>query len=109
MEAAAEAVDGEGAGARDLLRHPVRFGGPRRPADPGAGGRADAAGGRRGDRGRFHEATTSDELRDVYEDIGTSVGYRTERQDVSARFIGLGLVLAMGAAAGSLRWFSRLP
>ena len=66
-------------------------------------------GGRRGDRRRFHEASTSDELRAVYDDIGSSVGYRTERQDVSARFIGLGLLFAMGAAAGSMRWFSRLP
>ncbi|MFX0593567.1 VWA domain-containing protein [Melissospora conviva] len=60
-------------------------------------------------KGGYHEATSSDELKDVYEDIGTSVGYRTERQDISARFIGLGLLLAMGAAFGSLRWFSRLP
>ena len=59
--------------------------------------------------GMFHEAGTTDELRAVYDDIGSSVGYRTERQDVSARFIGLGLVFAMGAAAGSMRWFSRLP
>ncbi|MGK5672107.1 VWA domain-containing protein [Micromonospora sp. URMC 106] len=59
--------------------------------------------------GGFHEASTSDELRAVYDDIGTSVGYRTERQDVSARFIGLGLVFALGSAAGSMRWFSRLP
>ncbi|RKN49389.1 VWA domain-containing protein [Micromonospora endolithica] len=59
--------------------------------------------------GLFHEASTSDELREVYEDIGSSVGYRIERQDVSARFIGLGLVFAMGAAFGSMRWFSRLP
>ncbi|WBB82001.1 VWA domain-containing protein [Micromonospora sp. WMMD882] len=59
--------------------------------------------------GGFHEATSSEELRAVYEDIGTSVGYRNVRQDVSARFIGLGLVFALGAAAGSLRWFSRLP
>ncbi|MBY8870862.1 VWA domain-containing protein [Micromonospora sp. PLK6-60] len=59
--------------------------------------------------GGFHEATTRQELRAVYDDIGSSVGYRTERQDVSARFIGLGLVFAMGAAAGSMRWFSRLP
>lgn len=59
--------------------------------------------------GGFHEAGTTEELRAVYDDIGTSVGYRTERQDISARFIGLGLVLAMGAAAGSMRWFSRLP
>ncbi|MFI6265703.1 VWA domain-containing protein [Micromonospora sp. NPDC051006] len=59
--------------------------------------------------GMFHEASTIEELKAVYDDIGTSVGYRTERQDVSARFIGLGLVFAMGAAAGSMRWFSRLP
>jgi Ca-activated chloride channel family protein len=59
--------------------------------------------------GGYHEASSSDELRDVYKDIGTSVGYRTERQDVSARFIGVGLVLAMAAAAGSMVWFSRLP
>ncbi|MEU4716757.1 VWA domain-containing protein [Micromonospora purpureochromogenes] len=59
--------------------------------------------------GGFHAAGSSEELRDVYEDIGSSVGYRTERQDISARFIGLGLVFAMGAAAGSMRWFSRLP
>ncbi|SCF18792.1 Ca-activated chloride channel family protein [Micromonospora matsumotoense] len=59
--------------------------------------------------GGFHEAGSSAELRNVYEDIGSSVGYRKERQDISARFIGLGLVFAMGAAAGSMRWFSRLP
>ena len=59
--------------------------------------------------GGYHEAHTSDELRNVYEDIGTSVGWRTERQDISARFIGLGLIFAMGAASGSLLWFSRLP
>lgn len=59
--------------------------------------------------GEFHEAGTSAELRAVYEDIGTSVGYRTEKQDVSARFIGVGLLLAMAAAAGSMVWFSRLP
>jgi len=59
--------------------------------------------------GAYHEADSSAELRDVYEDIGTSVGYRVERQDVSARFIGFGLLFAMAAAAGSMAWFSRLP
>lgn len=59
--------------------------------------------------GDYHEAGSRDELRAVYEDIGTSVGYRTERQDVSARFIGVGLLLAMAAATGSMVWFSRLP
>ena len=59
--------------------------------------------------GGYHEAGTSEELQTVYEDIGSSVGYRTERQDISARFIGLGLLLAMAAATGSMVWFSRLP
>ncbi|MGI5213592.1 VWA domain-containing protein [Plantactinospora sp. CA-290183] len=60
-------------------------------------------------RGGYHEAGTSAELRDVYENIGTSVGYRTEKQDISARFIGFGLLLALAAAGGSMAWFSRLP
>lgn len=59
--------------------------------------------------GTYHEAGTSDELRAVYEDIGSSVGYTTQRQDVSARFIGVGLVLALMAAAASMFWFSRIP
>lgn len=59
--------------------------------------------------GAYHEAGSREELRKVYEDIGTSVGYRTERRDVSARFIGMGLVLGLAAAGGSLFWFSRLP
>ncbi|PZG02464.1 VWA domain-containing protein [Micromonospora deserti] len=59
--------------------------------------------------GGYHEAGTGDELRAVYADIGSSVGYQTERQDISARFIGFGLVLALLAAATSMLWFSRLP
>jgi Ca-activated chloride channel family protein len=59
--------------------------------------------------GGYHEAASGDELRAVYEDIGSSVGYTTERQDVSARFIGIGLVLALLAVAGSMFWFSRIP
>jgi Ca-activated chloride channel homolog len=59
--------------------------------------------------GGYYEAGSSDELRAVYEDIGSSVGYITETQDVSARFIGFGLVFAMAAAAASMFWFARLP
>jgi Ca-activated chloride channel homolog len=59
--------------------------------------------------GSFHEAASGDELRQVYEDIGSSVGYRSERQEVTAWFIGFGLLAAAGAAAASLAWFSRLP
>ncbi|GAA0470466.1 UPF0353 protein [Paractinoplanes deccanensis] len=64
---------------------------------------ADATGG------RYFAAGSADELRDAYADIGSSVGTETERRDVSAWFIGVGLVLALGAALASLLWFSKLP
>jgi Ca-activated chloride channel family protein len=59
--------------------------------------------------GSFYEAASGEELQEVYEDIGSSVGYRTERREVSVWFIGFGLLAALGAAAASLLWFSRLP
>ncbi|HEY6593512.1 MAG TPA: VWA domain-containing protein [Asanoa sp.] len=59
--------------------------------------------------GSYHEAGSGSELRRVYDDIGTSVGYTKQRADVSARFIGIGLLFAMAAAFASMFWFSRLP
>jgi Ca-activated chloride channel homolog len=64
---------------------------------------ADATGG------RAYEAASGEELREVYEDIGSSVGYRLVKQDVTARYVGFGLIVAFAAAAASLLWFSRLP
>ncbi|CAM3902105.1 VWA domain-containing protein [Kibdelosporangium persicum] len=59
--------------------------------------------------GTYHEAATATELRDVYSDIGSSVGYDTEQRDISSRFIGIGLLLALGTTAASMFWFSRIP
>lgn len=59
--------------------------------------------------GQYFEAASADELRAAYADIESSVGYETERQDVSARFIGIGLALAVLAAIASMFWFARLP
>ena len=64
---------------------------------------ADATGG------NYFEAGSAEELRSAYADIGSSVGFETEVQDVSARFIGFGLLLAMLAALASMFWFARLP
>jgi Ca-activated chloride channel family protein len=64
---------------------------------------ADATGG------QAYEAASGEELGEVYADIGSSIGTRTERQEVSVWFIGAGLVAAAVAAALSLAWFSRLP
>ncbi|MFJ5262840.1 VWA domain-containing protein [Streptomyces sp. NPDC088387] len=59
--------------------------------------------------GDFHEAATGEELQDVYEDIGSSVGYRTEEREVWQWFVAAGLISALAAAAMSLLWFSRIP
>ncbi|WP_210574995.1 VWA domain-containing protein [Streptomyces sp. NBC_00457] len=59
--------------------------------------------------GDFHEAASGEELQAVYEDIGSSVGYRTEEREVWQWFVAAGLITALAAAATSLLWFSRLP
>jgi Ca-activated chloride channel family protein len=60
-------------------------------------------------KGSFFEAASEGELREVYEDIGSSVGYTTEERDISAWFIGGALGLLLATSAVSLAWFSRLP
>ena len=60
-------------------------------------------------KGKFFNAESQGELKDVYQDIGTSVGYTTEEKDASALFIGGALVLLMVTSGLSLAWFSRLP
>lgn len=59
--------------------------------------------------GTFHSAATAGELEAVYEDLGSSIGYEEEQREITAWFVGLGLVLLTATAAGSLAWFSRLP
>ncbi len=59
--------------------------------------------------GSAFEAATAKELRNVYADIGSSVGYRNEKREITSWFVGLGLFFALAAAATSLVWFSRLP
>jgi Ca-activated chloride channel family protein len=59
--------------------------------------------------GKFFDAASESELRAIYDDIGTSVGYTTEEKDASAVFIGGALVLLLLTSGLSLAWFSRLP
>ncbi|MFC4005796.1 VWA domain-containing protein [Nonomuraea purpurea] len=74
------------------------------PVDgPALRGLAESAGG------NFYEAASGDELQAVYEDIGTSVGYRTEQQEVWQWFVAAGMIFALIAAVTSMLWFSRLP
>ncbi|WP_412518753.1 VWA domain-containing protein [Actinomadura madurae] len=59
--------------------------------------------------GRHYQAASGDELRGVYEDIGSSIGYRVEQREIWTWFVAAGLLLSCAVAAGSLLWFSRLP
>ena len=60
-------------------------------------------------RGTFFEAATGDELHAVYSDVGSSLGYVTERREITAWFVGAGLLLALVAGVASVAWSSRLP
>lgn len=60
-------------------------------------------------KGAYYEAASGKELQKVYQDIGSSVGFRTIRREVSVWFIGFGLLAAFGTAIASLTWSSRLP
>jgi Ca-activated chloride channel family protein len=59
--------------------------------------------------GSAFTAQSGEELSQVYEDIGSQVGTTTERREVTDVLTGVGLLLAVAAAAGSLLWSSRLP
>lgn len=59
--------------------------------------------------GSAYDAESDDELRDVYDNLESSIGTKTERQEVTAWFVGAALVAALLAAVASLAWFARLP
>lgn len=59
--------------------------------------------------GSFYSAVNAKELKDIYTDLGSSIGHRTKAKDVTRWFIGIALLGALVASAFSLRWTSRLP
>jgi Ca-activated chloride channel family protein len=60
-------------------------------------------------KGTAFEAATGDELKKVYEDIGSKIGYTTEDKDITTTFVGASLLVLFAAAILSQLWFSRLP
>lgn len=59
--------------------------------------------------GKTYEASDGGQLSDVYTNIGSSLGWKTEHRDVSARFTGIALLFALAAAGSSLALTGRLP
>ncbi|HEY8301510.1 MAG TPA: VWA domain-containing protein [Jatrophihabitans sp.] len=58
--------------------------------------------------GSFHTATSVQELQAVYKDIGSQIGYTTVHRDISWRFLAVGLLFTLAAAAASMLWSGRL-
>jgi len=52
--------------------------------------------------------TTADGLSAVYELLGSQLGHRREKREITQMFAGGGLLLMLLGGALSLRWFGRL-
>jgi len=59
--------------------------------------------------GKFYEAVTADELKEVYRDLGSSIGFRSTPKEVTQWFVGIALLFGFAGAVMSLAWTSRLP
>jgi Ca-activated chloride channel family protein len=57
----------------------------------------------------FFEAPTENDLRAIYQDLGSRVGFTEEEQEVTALFAGLGLVFMLFGGALAAVWFNRIP
>jgi Ca-activated chloride channel family protein len=58
--------------------------------------------------GSYSEAASAAELEQVYEDLGSQIGYTTEPRDVSYWFVRGGVLLALVGVVLSLLWTNRL-
>jgi Ca-activated chloride channel family protein len=58
--------------------------------------------------GTFFEAVSGDQLEQVYEDIGTRVGYETEQQERSGSVLATSTILLVAALGLGLLWNGRL-
>ena len=59
--------------------------------------------------GRFFEAPTSDDLAQIYQNLGSKVGYTQQEQEVTQWFAAAGLLLVVAGAGLAALWFNRFP
>jgi Ca-activated chloride channel family protein len=90
-----------------VLRRPDGFGGTRLqpvPPDPDSLNRIAET-----SNGRFFEAPTSRNLNQVYESLGSRIGFRIEEREITVAFAAAALVLLAAAGALRARRAARLP
>jgi len=73
------------------------------PPDPDSLGEIARASG-----GTAYTAATQDRLSEIYEALGSELGHRNERREVTAVFAGGALALLLAGMVMSMRWFGRL-
>jgi len=58
---------------------------------------------------RFFAAPSGRDLKDIYRELGSKIGFVKEKQEVTVVFAATGLLFLVAGAAMSLVWFSRFP
>ena len=59
--------------------------------------------------GRAFEAPTATDLAQIYESLGSRIGYTTEEREVTQWFAAAGLLLVVAGAGLAAHWFNRFP
>ncbi|MBA3431943.1 MAG: VWA domain-containing protein [Actinobacteria bacterium] len=59
--------------------------------------------------GEYYFAPTEDDLRRIYDNLGSRIGFVPERQEITFVFAAAGLVFAAAAGALTLLWSGRFP
>jgi Ca-activated chloride channel homolog len=59
--------------------------------------------------GRFFTAPTSKDLKGIYHDLGSKIGFVREKQEVTVVFAAASLLFLVAGAGLALIWFSRFP
>jgi Ca-activated chloride channel family protein len=58
--------------------------------------------------GIYHAAASAEELRDVYRDLGSQIGYTRERQEITRWFVGAALLTCFVGLGLAMFWSNRL-
>jgi Ca-activated chloride channel family protein len=76
---------------------------------PGPAGQADPPADRRHDRRQGFDAPTAEDLKQVYDNLESRIGFTQETQEVTFAFVGAGLLMVVLGAGLAAVWFGRLP
>ena len=59
--------------------------------------------------GRAFQAPTAQDLAEIYQSLGSRIGYTTEEREVTQWFAAAGLLLVVAGAGLAAHWFNRFP